>query len=74
MPMSESMGKNAVREVTESKNGELAKVAEAASALKVSRSYLHKLPKDTPGVYRFGRSVRFSIEELKAWGRERDAG
>ena len=74
MPMAEHMAKNGEREVTEGKNGELVKVAEAASALKVSTSYLHKLPKDTPGIYHFGRSVRFSVEELKAWGRERGAG
>ena len=51
-------------------NKDLEKVKEAASALKLSTSFLNKLPKETPGVYQFGRAVRFSIEELKAWSRK----
>ncbi len=38
-------------------------------ALNMSRTYLFKLPDGTPGKYRFGRSVRFNIRELKEWAR-----
>ena len=48
----------------------LVNVKEAMVALKVSRGYLYKLPLGTPGIYQFGRSKRFSIEELKAWARQ----
>ena len=49
----------------------LATAAEAARELGVSRFYLYKLsPRETPGVYRFGRAKRFSVEELKAWARQ----
>lgn len=48
----------------------LATVREAIEVLKVSKEFLYKLPKDTPGVYRFGRAIRFNIEELKDWARQ----
>ena len=46
---------------------ELQKVAEAARGLGVSRTFLYKLPRGTPGVYVFGRAVRYDVEELRAW-------
>lgn len=49
----------------------LASVKEAMAELRVSKTFLYKLPKNTPGVYRFGRSLRFSVEELRAWARDR---
>ena len=42
----------------------LVAVERASQALKVSRGFLYKLPKNTPGVYRVGRTVRICIEEL----------
>lgn len=42
----------------------------ARSPLKVSRSFLYRLPPDTPGIYVLGRSKRFCIEELQAWARQ----
>lgn len=42
----------------------LVAVDRASQALKVSRGFLYKLPKSTPGVYRLGRTVRICIEEL----------
>ncbi len=47
----------------------LERVEAAIVALKMSRTYLFKLPNDTPGKYRFGRAVRFNIRELKEWAR-----
>jgi excisionase family DNA binding protein len=46
---------------------QLQTVDEAARALRVSKTYLYKLPKMTPGIYRFGRSVRYDVEKLRAW-------
>jgi predicted DNA-binding transcriptional regulator AlpA len=45
----------------------LHKVREAARALGVSKTFLYKLPRGTPGVYVFGRAVRYDVEELRAW-------
>jgi hypothetical protein len=39
----------------------------AATRLGVSRGFLYRLPKSTPGVYKFGRALRFDIRRLKAW-------
>lgn len=50
---------------------ELEDVNEAARKLRVSKTYLYKLPPDTPGVYVFGRAKRFCVDELKQWARER---
>ena len=36
----------------------------AATRLGVSRQFLYRLPKRTPGVYRFGRALRFDIQRL----------
>ena len=46
---------------------QLQKNAGAARALRVSKTLLYKLPPGTPGVYRFGRAVRYDVEELRAW-------
>ncbi len=43
---------------------ELVAVEKASQVLKLSKGFLYKLPRDTPGVYRLGRAVRFSIDEL----------
>jgi hypothetical protein len=46
---------------------QLQKNTGAAKALEVSKTFLYKLPPGTPGVYRFGRAVRYDVEELRAW-------
>jgi hypothetical protein len=45
-------------------------IEEAQRVLKVSRSFLYRLPPDTPGVYVLGRSKRFCVEEIQAWARK----
>jgi len=57
--------------VTEKSHGhdDLATVDEAVKALRLSREFLYKLPKSTPGVHRFGRILRFDIAELRRWAR-----
>jgi hypothetical protein len=45
----------------------LLKVQKAARALGVSKTFLYKLPRATPGIYRFGRAVRYDIEKLREW-------
>jgi hypothetical protein len=39
-------------------------IREAAKALRVSRGYLYRLPRNTPGLYQFGR-VRVDVEQIK---------
>lgn len=43
---------------------DLVAVEQASQALKLSKGFLYKLPRNTPGVYRLGRTVRFCIDEL----------
>jgi hypothetical protein len=45
----------------------LQKVEGAAKALGVSKTFLYKLPRGTPGVYAFGRAIRYDVDELRAW-------
>ncbi len=52
----------------------LADATKAARALKLSTSYLFKLPKDTPGVYKFGSALRFDVAVLRQWARQRAEG
>lgn len=49
-------------------------IHEALRVLKVSKSFLYRLPPDTPGVYVLGRSKRFCVEELQAWARSQAEG
>ena len=46
---------------------ELVKVVQAAKELGVSRFFLYKLPKGTPGIYRLGNALRFDVAEIRAW-------
>ena len=46
---------------------QLVNVAKAAQELGVSRFFLYKLPKGTPGIYRFGNALRFDVSELRQW-------
>lgn len=45
------------------------KVREAAQELGVSKFYFYRLPKDTPGLYQYGRALRVNVEELRQWAR-----
>lgn len=45
----------------------------AARALGVSKTFLYKLPKGTPGIHRLGRAARFDVEALRSWGRQQAA-
>ncbi len=55
-------------------NQNLKKAGDAASLLGVSKMFLYRLPKEVPGVYRFGRAVRYDVEELRAWAGSTGAG
>lgn len=46
------------------------KVEQAAKELGVSKFWLYKLPRDTPGKYFYGRALRIDVAELKEWARE----
>lgn len=48
-------------------------VSDAAQALRVSKTFLYKLPRSTPGIYVFGRAVRYDVNELRAWAAARAA-
>ena len=53
------------------KKGEImeVKVEEAARELGMSKFYIYRLPKDTPGLYRFGRALRVNVQELRDWAK-----
>ncbi|HBP90934.1 MAG TPA: hypothetical protein PKK23_15765 [Nitrospirales bacterium] len=42
----------------------------AAKELGLSKFTMYRLPKTTPGLYIYGRSVRVNVEELRQWARE----
>ncbi len=46
------------------------KVEEAARELGMSKYWIYRLPKDTPGLYTFGRALRVNVGELRQWARE----
>ena len=46
------------------------KVEAAAKELGMSKYWIYRLPKDTPGVYSFGRSLRVNVGELRQWARD----
>ncbi len=45
------------------------KVEQAAQELGISKFKIYRLPKDTPGLYRYGRALRVNVTELRAWAR-----
>ena len=45
------------------------KVKQAARELGMSEFYIYRLPKDTPGLYRFGRALRVNVQELRDWAK-----
>jgi len=50
------------------------KVAVAAKELGMSTFWIYRLPKDTPGLYPYGRALRVNVEELREWAREQAKG
>lgn len=50
------------------------KVAEAVKELGMSKFWIYRLPKDTPGLYFYGRALRVNVEELREWAREQAKG
>ena len=46
------------------------KVAEAAIELGMSPFWIYRLPKDTPGLYQYGRALRVNVEELRQWAKK----
>jgi predicted DNA-binding transcriptional regulator AlpA len=50
----------------------LVDIERAAKMTGLSKFYLYRLPKDVPGRYRFGKAIRFDIDELRAWARRSD--
>jgi hypothetical protein len=45
------------------------KVEQAAKELGMSKFFIYRLPKDTPGLYRFGRALRVNVQELREWAK-----
>lgn len=45
------------------------KLAEACKELGMSKFWFYRLPKNTPGVYRYGRAIRINVEEFRRWAR-----
>ncbi|MCH8041691.1 MAG: hypothetical protein IH977_15310 [Nitrospinae bacterium] len=35
----------------------------------MSKFYFYRLPKDTPGLYKYGRSLRINLDEFREWVR-----
>ena len=50
------------------------KVGEAAKELALSKFFIYRLPKDTPGLYRYGRALRVNVEELREWAKGQATG
>ena len=50
------------------------KVEEAAKELALSKVFIYRLPKDTPGRYRYGRALRVNVEELREWAKRQATG
>ena len=50
-----------------SQRRQLVGIQRAHKELNLSREFLYRLPEGTPGVYKFGRAVRFDLDELRAW-------
>lgn len=45
-------------------------VPAAVKKIGLSLSFIHKLPPDTPGIYRFGRKKKINVAEFMAWARQ----
>jgi len=49
------------------------RVKEAAKEMGVSPFFIYRLPKNTPGLYQYGRAIRVNVEELRQWARKQAA-
>ena len=45
------------------------KVEQAAQELGISKFKIYRLPKGTPGLYKYGKALRVNVTELRAWAR-----
>lgn len=43
------------------------KLEQACKEMGMSKWWFYRLPKDTPGVYRFGRAIRIDVAQLRDW-------
>ena len=50
------------------------KVEQAARELGISKFTIYRLPKDTPGLYQYGRALRVNVEELRQWAKGQASG
>lgn len=46
------------------------KADEAAKELGISKFTIYRLPKTTPGIYRYGKALRVNVKELRTWARQ----
>ena len=46
-------------------------VKQAAKELGMSKFFIYRLPKDTPGLYRYGRALRVNTAELREWAKNK---
>lgn len=46
----------------------------AAKELGLSKFTVYRLPKTTPGIYVYGRSLRVNVDEVRRWAREQAQG
>jgi hypothetical protein len=44
-------------------------VSQAAKEIGLSKFKIYRLPKNTPGLYQYGRALRVNVEELRNWAR-----
>lgn len=47
------------------------RVEEAAREMGISKFLIYQLPKNTPGLYKYGRALRVNVGELREWARNR---
>ena len=47
------------------------RVDDAAKEMGISKYLLYRLPKNTPGLYKYGRALRVNVEELRKWWRRK---
>ena len=49
-------------------------VSKAAKELGLSTYFIYRLPKETPGLYQYGRALRVNVEELRQWAKGQASG
>ncbi len=43
------------------------KLEKACEETGMSKFWFYRLPKDTPGIYRYGRALRVNVDQLREW-------